>query len=561
MEAQSRTVYDAIVVGSGASGGWAAKRLSEAGLKVALLEAGRQQSDRNFTEHEPPFNLKYRDMAPEVIRKTRPIQKDCYACEEGNYDWFCNDLEEPYTVAEGTTFSWQGRLRVTGGRTNVWGRQSYRMSDLDFKAASFDGYGDDWPISYKDLAPYYDVVEEYIGVTGMPEGVYELPDGKFQKPMGMTCVETLFRDKVKQKLGRTVTLGRAAVLTEATNGRAPCHYCGPCERGCVTHSYFNSYFTTVADALKSGNCTHIPNAMVYQVLMDEDGKRARGVNYIDRNTHELHEVRGRVVALCAQSLESVRILFNSKNRQYPNGLANSSGVLGHYLMDHASGGGAYGEFPSFTEKATLDGPNRPDGIYIIRFRNTHNGPRSKKFLRGYGFQAWGGPHFRMGAPGFGTAYKAAVHGANTSLTLGGFGECLPRWDNYIEIDPDVADVYGIPVLRFHMSYGDNEFAMIDDMADSAAEMLEASGAKNIQNRAERPKPGWAIHEVGIARMGSNPKTSVLNPFQQCHDVRNLFELDGASFLSTGCQNVALTIMALCVRSCDYLLGEMKHGNI
>ncbi len=253
-----KQIYDVLVVGSGASGGWACKRLAEAGLKVALVDAGRQQSDKNFTEHEPQFKLKYRDMAPEVIRRTRPRQKDCYACMEYNYDWFCNDLDEPYTTAKDMPFSWQGRMRVTGGRTNVWGRQSYRLSDLDFKAASHDGYGEDWPLSYKDLAPYYDIVEEYVGITGIPEGVYELPDGKFQPPMGLTCAETLFRKRVKEKLGWTATLGRSANLTKPINGRAACHYCGPCERGCVTHSYFNSFFTTVADALKPANAPIFP---------------------------------------------------------------------------------------------------------------------------------------------------------------------------------------------------------------------------------------------------------------------------------------------------------------
>ncbi|HXH51778.1 MAG TPA: GMC family oxidoreductase, partial [Terriglobia bacterium] len=366
MSEGKKEIYDVLVVGSGASGGWACKRLAEAGLKVALVDAGRQQSDKNFTEHEAAFKLKYRDMAPEVIRRTRPRQKDCYACMEYNYDWFCNDLEEPYTTAQDMPFSWQGRMRVTGGRTNVWGRQSYRLSDLDFKAASHDGYGEDWPLSYKDLAPYYDIVEEYVGITGIPEGVYELPDGKFQPPMGLTCAETLFRKRVKDKLGWTVTLGRSANLTKSINGRAPCHYCGPCERGCVTHSYFNSFFTTVADALKTGNCTHIPNAMVYKVLMDANRNRATGLLYIDRNTREAKEIHGRVVALCAQSLESVRILLNSGTHQYPNGLANSSGALGHYLMDHLwVAAGASAEFPELGDKPSLDGPNRPDGIYVI----------------------------------------------------------------------------------------------------------------------------------------------------------------------------------------------------
>ena len=347
-------------------------------------------------------------MARDVIRRTRPRQTECYACTEYNYDWFCNDLEEPYTTPDQMPFSWQGRIRVTGGRTNVWARQSYRLSDQDFKAASYDGYGEDWPLSYKDLAPYYDIVEDYVGITGIPEGVYELPDGKFHPPMGLTCAEVLLRNRVKEKLGRTVTLGRSANITKPINGRAPCHYCGPCERGCVTHSYFNSAFTTVADALQSGKCTLIPNAMVYRVLMEADRNRAKGLLYIDRVTRETYQVRGRVVILCAQALESVRILFNSANSQYPNGLANSSGVLGHYLMDHITGGDAWGELPDLGERRDINGPNRPDGIYVIRFRNMHNGPRSKKFLRGYGYQGGGGVGFNWRAPGFGAAYKKGV---------------------------------------------------------------------------------------------------------------------------------------------------------
>lgn len=554
-------VFDVIVVGSGASGGWAAKRLSEAGLKVAMVDCGRPQSDADFTEHKPAFELTYRDRAAEVIRKTRPIQKDCYACMEYNYKWFANDLDEPYTTAKDKPFSWQGRLRVTGGRTNVWGRVSLRLSDLDFKAASHDGFGEDWPISYEDLAPYYDIVEEYVGICGQNEGLPNLPDGKFQPPMPLTCPEAQFRSRVKAKLGRVLTADRSANLTKPINGRAACHYCGPCERGCMTHSYFNSAFTTVADALASGRCTHIPNAMAYEVLMDTDRNRAKGLLYIDRLSRQPKEVRGRAVVLCAQALESVRILFNSASRQYPQGLGNSSGVMGHYLMDHITGGGAFGLFPDLPGRPSPNGPNRPAGIYIARFRNLPGEARSKDFLRGYGYEGGSGIGFNFQAPSFGEAYKKGLFQSAWAMYIGGFGECLPRWDNYVEIDPSVVDTFGIPVLRFHMKYSDNELNMVKDMAAAAAEMLEAAGAKDVHSEVRPSGPGWAIHEVGVARMGNNPKKSVLNAFQQSHDVKNLFVCDGAGFTSTACQNPTLTIMALAVRSCDYLMGEMKKGNI
>jgi choline dehydrogenase-like flavoprotein len=562
VQTRENNQFDAIVIGSGASGGWAAKRLCEAGLKVAVVDAGRRHTAADFREHQPDFALKYRNRAPEVIRRTRPRQSECYACTEHNYDWFANDLEEPYTTPAGKPFSWQGRMRIMGGRTNVWARQSYRFSDLDFKAASADGHGMNWPLGYADLAPYYDIVEEYVGISGLAEGVYELPDGKFLPPMAFTCPEVQLRTRVKQKFGRTVTIGRTANLTRPLNGRAACHYCGPCERGCVTHSYFNSAFTTMADALASGNCTHIPDAMVYKVVMDPESPRARGVLYIDRRSRQPREVFGRVVILCAQALESVRVLFNSATPRFPNGVGNSSGVLGHYLQDHVwNGGGATGEFPDSAAKPSLGGPRRPNGIYVIRFRNTKKGPQSKAFLRGYGFQGgWGGPDFNWGAAGFGQAFKTALLEPVVGFNLGGFGECLPRHGNFVEIDPNVTDVFGIPVLRIHMGWTENERAMIADMATSAAEMLEAGGARNVRPWTVVDRmPGMGIHEVGVARMGVSSKTSVLNQFQQTHDVKNLFVMDGAGFTSSACQNPTLTIMALAVRSCDFLLNEMKRG--
>jgi choline dehydrogenase-like flavoprotein len=499
------------------------------------------------------------------MRKTRPVQKDCYACMEYNQHWFANDLEEPYTTPEDKPFSWQGRLRVIGGRTNVWGRQSYRLSDLDFKARSHDGYGEDWPLSYADLSPYYDIVERYVGISGDAEGVSELPDGEFLPGMPMTCGETRLKTRVKAKLGYTVTIGRTANLTKPINGRAACHYCGPCERGCTTHSYFNSAFTTVADALKSGHCTLIPNAMVWKVLTDPKTSKATGVMYVDRNTHDVREIHARVVVLCAQALESTRILLNSSTRDAANGLANSSGALGHYLMDHHSVAGAFGAFFDMPkEPAREGGPSRPNGIYVIRFRNTLTSPQQKDFIRGYGFQGGGVSRFNYDAPGYGAAYKKGLMTASQGgVYLGGFGETLGRFDNYVEIDPKgTVDKFGIPVLKVSMTFGDNEFAMMKDMATTAAEMLHAAGAGFVQEfNRPNPVPGWGIHEVGIARMGHDPKTSVLNQFCRTHDIENLYVMDGSCFVSIACQNPTLTIMAITVRSTDQLMDEMKKGNV
>ena len=561
MTKSSAKKYDAIVVGSGASGGWASKRLADAGLKVALLEAGRPQSDKNFTEHVPAFKLKYRNEAPEIIRKTRPIQSHFEECNEYTKDWFVNDLEEPYTTPAHQPYLWMGRLRLTGGRTNVWGRVSLRFSEMDFKSASHDGYGEDWPLGYKDVEPYYDLVEKYVGISGSAEGIEHLPDGQFQPPMPLTCQETLFRSRVKEKLGRFVMPARSANLTRPLNGRGPCHYCGPCARGCVTHSYFNSAFTTVADALATGNCELISNAMVYRVLMDTDSNRARGVLYIDRETLDAREITARVVILGAQTQESTRILLNSSTTQYPNGLANSSGILGHYLTAHVRSAGGQGEFPSLQSRHSLGGPNKPVGIYVARFRNLKKDQPFRKFLRGYGYEGESSTEFNWRAPGFGKAYKNALRTPVTSLGITGFGEVLPRTDNFVEIDPQVKDIFGIPVLKIHMSDGENERAMIQDIGDSAGEMLEAAGAKNIHTYARPSAPRWAVHEAGTARMGTDPNKSVLNQFQQTHDVKNLFVMDASGFTSNPCQNPTLTIMALVVRSCDYLMDELKKNSI
>lgn len=552
--------YDAIVVGSGATGGWAAKRLSEAGLNVAIVEAGRNISAKEFTEHMPAFQLKYRNVSLDWL-KSRPIQKQCYACMEYNYDWFVDDFENPYSTPPDKPFSWQ-RLRIVGGRTLVWGRQSYRLSDLDLKAKSHDGYGQDWPFSYNDLAPYYDIVEDYVGISGAAEQNEALPDGHFLPPMKMSCGETHFREVIGKRFGRTVTIGRTAILTKNHNGRLACHYCGPCERGCSTFSYFSSPFTTVKDALKTGKCTLLTNAVAAHVDMDRGSNRASGVTFVDGRTRQTKSIRGKAVILCAQALESTRILLNSATAGHEDGLGNSSGLLGRGLMDHSTGAGASGELTQFDERPSpYSGPHRANGIYVIRFRNVSKGPQEKNFIRGYGFQGGAVPGFDFRAPGFGADYKRAVKQGVYGISLGAFGECLARNENFISIDPNLKDTWGIPALHISMTYGENEKALQEDAAATAAEMLEAAGAKNIRVKSSVAEPGMAIHELGTARMGADPKTSVTDSYCQLHDVKNVFAMDGACFVSSGCQNPTLSMMAITVRACDHLVERFKRSEI
>jgi choline dehydrogenase-like flavoprotein len=536
-----QTIFDAIVVGSGATGGWAAKKLTEAGMRVALLEAGPKITQTDFTEHKQAWQLPFLGLSPKII-KDRPIQGLCYACSEYNYKWFASDVENPYTQAK--PYHWI-RMRVLGGRSLSWGRQSYRMSNLDFKAASHDGYGDDWPIYYEDLVSYYEEVERYVGISGMAEGLQQLPDSLFLPPMEMTCGEAMLRKAVKEKFDRVVTMGRTAILTKAHGGRQACHYCGPCERGCVTNSYFSSPFTTVADALKTGRLTLVTDAVASHILM-KDGK-AEGVAYIDRLTRQPREVKAKILMLCASTLESTRLLMNSQ-------LCNSSGVLGKYLMDHIYQGGAAGMMPSMEAKPWAGPPRRPNGIYIPRFRNIKE-KETNGFIRGYGYQGGSSPSFDFGAPGFGASYKDAVRKGFWGINIALWGECLARKENFVEIDKNRVDAWGIPVLKISADWSDNEKKMWDDGREQAAEMLRAAGATGVRLTGQHSVPGFCIHETGTARMGNDPKTSVLNKYCQAHDVENIFVTDGACWVSSGCQNPTLTMMALTVRTCDYIVRE------
>jgi len=534
--------FDAIVVGSGATGGWAAKRLTEAGWRVALLEAGPKITPRDFSEHLQPWQTPYLFQSP-LIKRERPIQSLCYACRETNYKWFVNDLDNPYT--QDTPFHWI-RQRVLGGRSLSWGRQSYRMSDLDFKAASHDGYGDDWPISYDEMVPYYELVERYVGISGQAEGLSQLPDSVFLPPMEMTCGEAILRDKVKAKMGRAVTIGRCAILTKAHNGRAACHYCGPCEQGCRTFSYFSSPWTTIADAQKTGKLALICDAVASHVTM-KDGKAA-GITYIDRVTREPKEVRAKVVVLCASTLESTRLLMNSN-------ICNDNDALGRYVMDHIYQGGASGVMPMPETKPWAGPPERPNGIYIPRFRNVKE-KETNGFIRGYGYQGGSSPQFNMGAPGFGAAYKNAVRDTgHWNVSIGAWCECLARKENHVEIDKEKKDAWGIPILKVRAEWSDNEKRLWDDARIEAVQMLEAAGATGVHMTGQHSVPGFCIHETGTARMGNDPKTSVVNRFTQAHEVKNIFVTDGACWVSSGCQNPTLTMMAITVRACDYIIKE------
>ncbi|MCC6368766.1 MAG: GMC family oxidoreductase [Bryobacterales bacterium] len=539
--APRREVFDAIVVGSGATGGWAAKKLTESGMRVALLEAGPKITPADFTEHKMPWQMPYLGMSPKII-EDRPIQGLCYACTEYNYKWFVNDVRNPYTQEK--PFRWI-RMRVLGGRSLSWGRQSYRFSDLDFKAASHDGYGDDWPISYADMVPYYEEVEKYVGISGNPEGLPQLPDSIFQPPMEMTCGEELLRRHVKDKLGRTVTIGRTAILTKPKNGRQACHYCGPCERGCSTFSYFSSPFTTVADAQKTGRLTLVTDAVASHIVLKEG--KASGVAYIDRTSRQPREAQARYVMLCASTLESTRLLMNS-------GIGLSSDAIGRYLMDHIYQGGAAGTMPMLEAKPWAGMPRRPNGIYIPRFRNVKE-KETNGFIRGYGYQGGSSPAFDFGSAGFGASYKNAVRNGYWNMGISLWGECLARKENRVEIDRNRVDAWGIPVLKISAEWSDNEKKLWNDGREQAAEMLRAAGAADVRLTGQFSVPGFCIHEVGTARMGNDPKTSVLNKHNQAHEVPNLFVTDGACYVSIGCVNPTLTMMAITVRACDYLVNE------
>jgi choline dehydrogenase-like flavoprotein len=568
----NQIIYDVIVVGSGATGGWAAKELTQKGLRVAVLEAGRKLDPiTDYTEHTWPYELPFRGFGNQrEMARTKPIQSRCYACTEYGQQFFVNDLEHPYTTPPDKPFFWI-RSRHVGGRSIPWGRFTWRLSDYDFKAASRDGFGEDWPISYAEIAPYYDRVEDFIGVSGATDGLPQVPDGRFLPPMPMTCGELPLKRAV-ERMGdplRRVISARAAVLTRpihqgTPDARAACHWCDHCGRGCTSGSYFSSPASTLPAAARTGRMTLITHAIANNVIVDKNTGRAKGIRYIDALSRQDREVFGKVVMLCAGTLESTRILLNSAPTEGGDqGLCNSSGVLGHYLMDHVKDGGASGSLPKMNSK-TMEQDGRPNGIYIPRFYNLTT--RRGDFLRGFGLQGGAGQSLYQHAkstPGFGQSFKSAVRDRHPwGISLKGYGECLPRYENHVRLNRKIVDAWGIPVLHIDMAWSDNELKQVVAMGDAAEEIFRAAGVEDIRviRQTDSP-PGFSIHEVGTARMGNDPKKSVLNKFNQAHDIKNLFVTDGACYVSIGCQNPTLTMMALTVRACDYLIEELRASRL
>ena len=566
--ARAPKVYDAIVVGSGISGGWAAKELCEHGLKTLVLERGRplQHGTDYVTEHKAPWELPHRGrLNPEPLDKDYFIQKRTGFLGEENLHFFFKDSKSPYV--EEKPFTWVRGDQV-GGKSLIWGRYTFRHSDLDYTANLREGIAVDWPIRYKDIAPWYTYVEKFAGISGEKLGLAHLPDGHFQKPIPLNVVELDLRKRIEANYPeRHLTIARAAVLTERIGDRLPCHYCGPCWRGCSTGSYFSSLSSTLPAAVKTGNLTLRPNSVVHSVIYDAKKRRAVGVRVVDAESKEMIEFRSRIVFLCGSALGSTHVLLNSRSPEFPDGLGSASGELGHNLMDHHFQIGASGVVEGYEDHYYYG--NRPIGFYIPRYRNISDATQMKEFRRGYGIEgdagrsSWGRGR---DIPEFGASLKAKLHDPGPwEVGLTGFGETLPRHENHVKLDPEKVDSFGIPQLRINCSWGPNELAMRKDMSSSMAEMLERCGLKNVRpydayvEGGIGAEPGLGIHENGTARMGRDPKTSVLNGHNQVWDAPNVFVTDGACMTSSPCQNPSITYMALTARAVDYAVTQSKRG--
>lgn len=555
--------YDAIVVGSGITGGWAAKELTEQGLKVLLLERGKNVEHRKGYKNEMkhPWELPFMGQGNKAYwDKHYAVQQHSGHLTEWNEDFWVDDLDHPYQSVQSPAFRWLRGYQL-GGKSLMWGRQSYRWSEADFNANAQDGVGTDWPIRYSDLAPWYDYVEEFVGISGAAEGLAQLPDGKFQPPMALNSVEQHIRATLQSKFkDRVLTVGRVANLTQAKpeQGRGPCMNRAICPRGCSFGAYFSTQSSTLPAAVATGNLTLRTDSVVERVEYDQKTHRASGVHVIDRSTKEKHFFSAKVIFLCAGAFNSVGLMLRSKSAAFPNGIANSSGVLGKYIMDHATTLGVVSEIPGFEDSYYYG--NRPTGVVIPRFVNLGE---PQAYLRGFSYQ---GGAFRAGwsrglrEAGIGVKYKQQLQEAGPwKFVLTTFAECLPMAHNQITLDEQLKDIDGLPQLKIDFRFSENEYKLLAAAKAEAAKMVEAAGGKVIFGR-DQPNPGGsAIHEMGGARMGKDPKTSVLNQYNQAHDVPNLFVTDGAAMASSACQNPSLTYMALTARAARKAAELVKSG--
>jgi len=560
--AVAQNTYDAIVVGSGISGGWAAKELCEKGLKVLMLERGR-----NF-EHikdyksagKDPWEMPHRGAVTQEQLKPRPVIARTWGKSEGIMDYWVKDSEAPYTEIK--PFKWW-RAYQLGGRSILWGRQSYRWSDFDFEANAKDGWAIDWPVRYKDIQPWYDHVEKFAGISGSLEGLQHLPDGQFLPPMELNCVEKDVSARIKDfyKGQRHMIIGRAAHITAPHPDREQCQFRNRCWEGCMFGGYFSTQSSTLPAAMKTGNLTVRPWSIVTRVLYDKDTKKAIGVEIMDAEENKTYQFHSKIVFLNASALNSAWVLMNSATDVWPDGLGSSSGELGHNIMDHHYNLGISGDFEGYDDKYYYG--RRANGFYLTRFANLYGDKRD--YLRGFGYQGSGSRQSwnrEIAEYSIGGDFKDALtEPGHWNMGIGGFGELLPHHNNTISLDKERKDKWGLPILAMDAVLQENELKMRKDIVAEAVAMLEAGGAKNIQTHDAGHEIGDGIHEMGSARMGKDPKTSVLNAHNQVWDAKNVFLTDGACMTSSSCVNPSLTYMALTARAANFAVDELKKGNL
>jgi choline dehydrogenase-like flavoprotein len=554
--------YDAIVIGSGISGGWAAKELTERGLKTLLLERGRNvEHIKDYTDtNRHPWELTYRGRTTREDRVNSPIQTTSYAWNEVSKKFFVNDLKHPYIQVR--PFDWFRGYQV-GGRSLIWGRQCYRWSDIDFEANARDGHGVDWPVRYKDIARWYDHVEKFVGISGSVEGLPQIPDGHFLPAMEMNIVEKTVASRIKAHFGdtRKMIIGRTANLSRKLANRGPCQYRNKCEEGCPFGGYFSTQSATLPAAMATGNLTLRPFSLVTQILYDRNSKKATGVEVLDTETNTTYVYTSKIIFLNASALNSAWILMRSATDVWPGGLGSSSGELGRNVMDHHAGVRASGTMEGYEDSYYYG--RRPNGIYIARYRNLGNDRRD--YLRGFGYQGnasregwWRGiAELNIGAE----LKDALTKPGEWRMGIFAFGETLPYHENKVTLDENRKDQWGLPVLSIDVTCRENELRMRKDMKEDAIEMLEAAGLKDVKGIDANDTLGRGIHEMGSARMGRSPRTSVLNKWNQIWDAANVFVTDGSFMTSSACQNPSLTYMAFTARAVDHAVSELKKRNL